>query len=113
MAADNVQVQLLKRAKVHLNAMTMAWYTVGVCYCVQRAASDMINATVNDHRRLDIANAARLVKQLIRRRLGCYIYLQDWLETEHGIKWLDDLPKLHATRLAWIDDMIKYWENKR
>lgn len=38
--------------------------------------------------------------------------LSDWLKVHHNIDYNGDTRRLQATRLAWMDDMIKYFQLK-
>ena len=58
----------------------------------------------------------RIVEPIISSHFGRYIYLEDWL-IEQGIDINDkhgtnNLPKLQATRKAWILHLIEHYESK-
>ena len=51
----------------------------------------------------------------INHLLDGYSTLSEWLSEKHGIvafAFSDNATQLQETRLAWMDDMIAYWEAK-
>jgi hypothetical protein len=105
-------VQLLKCATDMLQAAPVTAYNRGLCWALDRAWCYLFKETSSVVEQDQLSAALYIVKRMITEQLGWYLHLQDWLEGEHGINWRDDLPKLRATRLAWIDDMINYWSKQ-
>jgi hypothetical protein len=109
MTAQNWHVKILKRAKVELQRQPVDDPYAGVCLAIEMAKYHLFR---HNPCNMDgtIEEARFQVKCELLRRLGNHAFLQDWLYHQHGIYWRGDLPKLRVTRLAWIDDMIKWWE---
>lgn len=84
------------------------------------------SAYICDALRLDTEDRRRYVRpwsddafdivEQIRADLGYRLSLAAWLRDVHGVVLVgtdeDKYEALRATRLAWIDDMIKYWKDK-
>lgn len=95
--------QLLREAKLFL---VVQRNLPGICRALCQAS----------RQRARIPYAARMrVTDHIRSLLGPYAYLEGWLIHKAGIAPSEvyrNPEKLLATRLAWVDDLILYFESK-
>jgi hypothetical protein len=114
MSHNKLQIDLLRGAAKALRANPYPYTSCGICYYVSKEADKLITADSDEQHDNDVRDAVHMVHDRIENLLGGDgIYLYHWLWDRHGIEALANPEQLRETRLAWIDDMIKYWENKR
>jgi hypothetical protein len=99
-------VILLRQAKVELKKYDVSNTYIGICGCIYDAAISHGGLKGDG----PVAVAHKEVSDRIYDLLRGHAWLNGWLWGQHSIDPESNPKMLRATRLAWIDDMIKYWE---
>jgi len=55
----------------------------------------------------ELVNVCCQLCKIIEYRLDGYDSLNTWLDQRHHIRWYGNIPRLQATRHAWVDSLIK------
>ena len=105
--------EILKKAKKHLlnginaendQSCTESYYICNAVKIADGGMPGLYPATTIQGR--------KVVSHIVKLLNGCDT-LSEWLDFKHGITsftFSDNVSQLQATRLAWMDDMIQYWE---
>lgn len=81
-----------------------------ICYCLEIQSQLPVDSQNPDYLNKSVEH---ITVEHIMRLLGGYVYLESWLVgvakvPRHELE--ADLPRLQATRLAWMEDMAQWFE---